>query len=70
MIRQRSTTPASQATRRGCIPASRGRRLEYATLAYNVTGVVILAVAAITVRSVALAGFGCRFGEPARTEVS
>src|SRR5882757_3421576 len=33
MIRQRSTTPASQATRRGCIPASRGRQLEYATLA-------------------------------------
>jgi hypothetical protein len=35
----------------GCIPASRGRRLEYATLAYNVTGVVILAVAATSARS-------------------
>jgi len=36
----------------------RGRRLEYATLAWNVIGVVVLALAAITARSVALAGFG------------
>jgi hypothetical protein len=36
----------------------RGFRLEYATLAWNGVGIVILAVTAITARSVALAGFG------------
>ncbi|WP_093507820.1 cation transporter [Streptomyces sp. Ag109_O5-10] len=36
----------------------RGFALEYATLAWNVIGIVVLAVAAITARSVALAGFG------------
>lgn len=36
----------------------RGFRLEYATLAWNVVGIVVLAVAAIGARSVALAGFG------------
>ena len=36
----------------------RGRRLEWATLSWNVVGIVVLAVAAITARSVALAGFG------------
>ena len=36
----------------------RGRRLEYATLGWNVVGVVILAVAALGAGSVALAGFG------------
>lgn len=36
----------------------RGLWLEYATLGWNVVGVVILAVAAWTARSVALAGFG------------
>jgi divalent metal cation (Fe/Co/Zn/Cd) transporter len=36
----------------------RGRRLEYATLGWNVVGIVVLAVAAIAARSVALAGFG------------
>ena len=35
-----------------------GRRLEAATLAWNVAGVIVLAVAAVTARSVALAGFG------------
>ena len=48
------------------IPASRqrmtllrhGLRLEYATLGWNVVGCVVLAVAAITAGSVALAGFG------------
>ena len=33
-------------------------QLEYATLAWNVVGVLVLAVAAIGARSVALAGFG------------
>lgn len=36
----------------------RGFLLEYATLGWNVVGIVILAVAAVTARSVALAGFG------------
>lgn len=36
----------------------RGRRLEYATLGWNVVGIVVLALAAIAARSVALAGFG------------
>ncbi|MET8584156.1 cation transporter [Streptomyces collinus] len=37
---------------------SRGFALEYATLGWNVIGIVVLAVAAIQARSVALAGFG------------
>jgi hypothetical protein len=36
----------------------RGFALEYATLGWNVIGIVVLAVTAITARSVALAGFG------------
>lgn len=36
----------------------RGFALEYATLAWNVIGIAVLAVAAIGARSVALAGFG------------
>ena len=36
----------------------RGFPLEYATLAWNVAGIVVLAIAAIAARSVALAGFG------------
>jgi len=36
----------------------RGFALEYVTLAWNVVGIVVLAVAAIAARSVALAGFG------------
>lgn len=36
----------------------RGFALEYATLAWNVVGIVILAVAAIQAKSVALAAFG------------
>jgi len=36
----------------------RGRRLEVATLAWNVVGLVVLAVAAIGAGSVALGGFG------------
>jgi|ERR1019366_3434472 divalent metal cation (Fe/Co/Zn/Cd) transporter len=37
---------------------NRGRRLEIATLGWNVVGVAVLAVAAAAARSVALAGFG------------
>ena len=36
----------------------RGRLLEAATLGWNVVGIIVLAVAAIAARSVALAGFG------------
>jgi divalent metal cation (Fe/Co/Zn/Cd) transporter len=35
-----------------------GRRLEWATLGWNIAGVVVLALAAISSRSVALTGFG------------
>jgi divalent metal cation (Fe/Co/Zn/Cd) transporter len=44
--------PARQALLR------RGFALEYATLSWNVTGIVVLAMAAVAARSVALAGFG------------
>ena len=37
---------------------TRGRRLELATLGWNVAGIVVLAIAAVEARSVALAGFG------------
>jgi divalent metal cation (Fe/Co/Zn/Cd) transporter len=36
----------------------RGLRLEYTTLSWNIIGVVILAMAAVLARSIALAGFG------------
>jgi len=36
----------------------RGFALEYATLAWNAAGIVVLAIAAVAARSVALAGFG------------
>ena len=36
----------------------RGRILEGITLGWNVAGIAVLAVAAVTARSVALAGFG------------
>ncbi len=44
--------PARQALLR------RGFALEYVTLAWNVIGIVVLAIAAVAARSVALAGFG------------
>lgn len=49
-------TSSDDAARR--ILLRRGFALEYATLAWNVVGIVVLAVAAIMARSVALAGFG------------
>ena len=36
----------------------RGFALEYATLAWNAAGILVLAIAAVAARSVALAGFG------------
>ena len=49
-------TVIDAATRR--VLVRRGFALEWATLAWNVVGIVVLAVAALTARSVALAGFG------------
>ncbi len=49
-------TAADETTRTALL--RRGFALEYATLAWNVAGIVVLAVAAISARSVALAGFG------------
>ena len=48
----------SAATGRQLRLLRRGRVLEAATLAWNVVGIAVLAVAAVTARSVALAGFG------------
>jgi divalent metal cation (Fe/Co/Zn/Cd) transporter len=49
-------TSVEEITRRRLL--RRGFRLEYATLGWNVVGVVVLAMAAVAARSVALAGFG------------
>jgi hypothetical protein len=49
-------TAAEDRTREALL--RRGFRLEYATLGWNVAGIVVLAIAAIAARSVALAGFG------------
>ena len=49
-------TPADTAARSALL--RRGFALEYLTLAWNVAGIVVLAIAAISARSVALAGFG------------
>lgn len=51
-----AVTPPDDAIRRSLL--RRGFALEYATLAWNVVGIVILAIAAIRAKSVALAGFG------------
>lgn len=50
------STQAGGAT--GRMLLRRGLMLEYATLGWNVVGVVVLAIAAIAARSVALTGFG------------
>jgi hypothetical protein len=49
-------TVVDERTRRALV--KRGYALEWATLGWNVAGVVVLTVAAVTARSVALAGFG------------
>jgi divalent metal cation (Fe/Co/Zn/Cd) transporter len=49
-------TPADAAARSALL--RRGFALEYVTLAWNVAGIVVLAIAAISAGSVALAGFG------------
>jgi divalent metal cation (Fe/Co/Zn/Cd) transporter len=50
--------PATPPSARHTVLLHRGFRLEYATLGWNVIGLVVLAITAITARSVALAGFG------------
>lgn len=50
------TAPDDEARHR--ILLRRGFALEYTTLGWNVAGVIVLAYAAVTARSVALAGFG------------
>jgi hypothetical protein len=48
--------PTDESGRRALL--RKGFALEHATLGWNVAGIVVLAVAAVTARSVALAGFG------------
>jgi hypothetical protein len=48
----------------GSVLLRRGLALEYTTLTWNVVGLVVLAIAAIAARSVALAGFGPGFWLP------
>jgi divalent metal cation (Fe/Co/Zn/Cd) transporter len=52
----RAVTSASGTPR--SVLLRRGIALEYSTLIWNVAGIVVLAVAAVAARSVALAGFG------------
>jgi hypothetical protein len=49
-------TPADPAARSTLL--RRGFALEYVALAWNVTGIVVLAIAAVSAWSVPLAGFG------------
>ena len=51
MVTARQDAHGSALLRRGFI-------LEYITLGWNIAGIAVLAVTAITARSVALAGFG------------
>ncbi len=50
--------PAMRTSERPAALLRRGRILEGITLGWNVAGIVVLAVAAVAARSVALAGFG------------
>ena len=50
--------PVREAAERPAVLLRRGRILEGITLGWNVVGIVVLAMAAVTARSVALAGFG------------
>jgi divalent metal cation (Fe/Co/Zn/Cd) transporter len=49
-------TAVDERTRRALV--RRGFALEWATLGWNVAGIIVLSFAAVTARSVALAGFG------------
>jgi hypothetical protein len=50
--------PIRETTGRPAVLLRRGRVLEGITLGWNVAGIIVLAVAAVAARSVALAGFG------------
>ena len=50
--------PPPATTARNAVLLRRGRLLEAATLAWNLVGIVVLAIAALRARSVALVGFG------------
>lgn len=52
-----ASTPSAPSST-AAVLLTRGRRLEVVTLAWNVVGIVVLAVAAIRAGSVALGGFG------------
>jgi hypothetical protein len=52
------TGPVVLPASRAAVLLRRGRALEVITLGWNVAGIVVLAIAAIRARSVALAGFG------------
>jgi divalent metal cation (Fe/Co/Zn/Cd) transporter len=54
---QTGLVTSADSTARGVL-LRRGFALEYATLAWNAAGIVVLAIAATAARSVALAGFG------------
>jgi divalent metal cation (Fe/Co/Zn/Cd) transporter len=56
MRRATLTEPADERARKALL--RRGFALEYVTLAWNVAGIVVLGIAAVAARSVALAGFG------------
>ncbi len=53
-----SSEPADAGSGRPAVLLRRGRVLEGITLGWNVAGIVVLAVAVVRARSVALAGFG------------
>jgi divalent metal cation (Fe/Co/Zn/Cd) transporter len=57
MIRTIHRKPAYTSEQRGDL-LRRGRRLEAATLGWNVVGIVVLAIATVEARSVSLLGFG------------
>ena len=50
--------PVRDTAERSAVLLRRGRILESVTLGWDVAGIVILAIAAVSARSVALAGFG------------
>jgi divalent metal cation (Fe/Co/Zn/Cd) transporter len=53
-----TSDPVSMSPHRPAVLLRRGRILEGITLAWNAAGIIVLAIAAVRARSVALAGFG------------
>ena len=58
MVCQTARVTDSEQTAPWLTIVRRGFALEYATLGWNVVGLVVLAISAIEARSVALTGFG------------